>query len=96
MIDLKQNRLDHGTRDKPAWQLIINTPDSDSESSVWFKRKFGLEDTSLRKDGLYQTFDITIRMVTPQTTVSCQLAEELGAVIFSLPESKAEKNKAET
>lgn len=97
MMDLKHSRsLDHGVVSKPTWQLIISAPDSDSQSSLWFARKFGLEQVFLRKDGLYQAFDITIRMITLETPISCQLANETGAVIFSLPESKAEKNKAET
>lgn len=97
MMDLKQSRsLSHGVVTKPTWQLVISAPDSDSQSSLWFARKFGLEHAFLRKDGLYQAFDITIRMITPETIISCQLANEIGAVVFSLPESKAEKNKAET
>lgn len=95
MLDLKKALSDQGDSEKPGWQLIINTSNDSADSSVWFKRKFGLENT-LRKDNLYQAFDITTRLITPQTTISCQLAIELGAVIFSLPESKAEKNEAET
>jgi hypothetical protein len=94
-MDLKQSRLSNGDSTKPTWQLIINVPTNDLDSSVWFKRKFGLENTFLRKDGLYQAFDIIIRMITPQREVSCQLADETGAIIFSLPESKSDKSQTE-
>lgn len=92
---LMQSRSKNGYLTKPSWQLVISAPDIECDSSVWFRRKFELDNTFLRKDALYQTFNITARMTTPYTEVSCQVAEEVGAVIFSLPESKADKNQAE-
>lgn len=94
-MDLKRSQEANGDSTKPAWQLLINVSNSDIESSVWFKRKFGLDNVSLRKDGLYQAFDVNIRMNTPERVISCRSADETGAVIFSLPESTPSKTPAE-
>lgn len=96
-MDLKQSRQANGNDTaKPAWQLVINVPDSNTQSSTWFKKKFGLDNAFLRRDGLYQSFDVNIRMTTPEKEISCQSADETGAVIFSLPESNPVKTLAET
>jgi hypothetical protein len=95
IVALKQARLSTCDSTKPSWQLMINAASSEFDSSIWFRRKFELDGSFIRKDGLYQAFNITIRMATPYTEISCQIAEELGAIIFSLPESKADKNQDE-
>lgn len=96
MMDLKQSRQANNNTAKPAWQLMIDVNDSETASSNWFKKKFGLDENSLRKDGLYQTFDVLTRMNTPEKEISCRSADETGAIIFSLPESDVNKTVAES
>ncbi|KAG2206544.1 hypothetical protein INT47_008561 [Mucor saturninus] len=96
MMDLKQFRQANNNTTKPAWQLMIDVNDSETASSNWFKKKFGLDENSLRKDGFYQTFDVLTRMNTPEKEISCRSADETGAVIFSLPESDVNKTVAES
>lgn len=95
MMDLKKSRETNQNTTKPAWQLMIDVNDSKTDSSNWFKKKFGLHDISLRKDGLYQAFDVLIRMNSPEKEISCRSADETGAIIFSLPECNMNATPAE-
>ncbi|KAI8091527.1 hypothetical protein BDF21DRAFT_409606 [Thamnidium elegans] len=81
---------------KRTWRLLINAPDTVSDSALWFRRKFNLDDLFFRNDALYQAFDIKLHLSTPDTQVACDHAFQTGAIIFSLPESKNDKTPIES
>ncbi|GAA5814801.1 hypothetical protein MFLAVUS_008303 [Mucor flavus] len=81
---------------KRTWRLLISAPDTESDSAIWFRRKFDLDDSFFRNDALYQAFDIKIQLTTPDTQVACDHAYQTGAIIFSLPESKTDKSPIES
>lgn len=74
----------------------MNVPDTKVDSSVWFKRKFGFDDCFDRRVDRYQAFNITLRMITPESALPSQWVDETSAVIFSLPESNQDKTPQET
>ncbi|GAA5814930.1 hypothetical protein MFLAVUS_008433 [Mucor flavus] len=86
---MKKDGLDGSKR---TWELLINAHDTKSDSALWFRRKFDLDDLFYRNDALYQAFDIKIQLTTPNTQVACDHAYQTGAIIFSLPESKIDKS----
>ncbi|KAI9271180.1 SAC3/GANP/Nin1/mts3/eIF-3 p25 family-domain-containing protein [Helicostylum pulchrum] len=90
---MEKNELEGSKR---TWRLLINAPDTESDSAIWFRRKFGLDDLFFRNDALYQAFDVKIQLITPDTKIACDHSYQTGAVIFSLPESKNDKSPIES
>ncbi|KAG2236387.1 hypothetical protein INT48_008369 [Thamnidium elegans] len=81
---------------KCTWRLLINAPDSESDSALWFRRKFNLDDLFFSNNAFYQAFDIKLHLTTPNTQVVCDHAYQTGAIIFSLPESNYNKTHIES
>ncbi|KAG2229504.1 hypothetical protein INT48_002410 [Thamnidium elegans] len=81
---------------KRTWRLLINAPDSDSDSALWFRKKFNLENLFFSNDTLYQEFDIKLHLIIPETQVCCNHVYQTGAIIFSLPESNYDKTPIES
>jgi hypothetical protein len=75
------------TNDKPTWQLLIHTDDNEINSNLWFKKKFNLDNTFNRKIDRLQECNITTRIVNSKSPLPSKLVNEVGAVIFSLPET---------
>ncbi|KAI8975135.1 SAC3/GANP/Nin1/mts3/eIF-3 p25 family-domain-containing protein [Mycotypha africana] len=73
------------------WELLIHVADTRLESSGWFKRKFGLDNTTLQRCDRYVTCDITLKMMTPVTELYEIQALHTKAIIFSLPEHESHK-----
>jgi hypothetical protein len=69
----------------------VNVPNTELDSSIWFKRKFGLDDTFGSRVDRYQAFNITTRMITPESPLPSKWVDETGAIIFSLPEVNQEE-----
>ncbi|KAL7309364.1 actin cytoskeleton and mitosis protein [Mucor circinelloides] len=82
-------------QDKLEWQLFVSVPDEKLDSSTWFSRKFGFDDEFHSRRERYQDFNITTRMITPNSDLPSKWVDEAGAIIFSLPESKESKTPQE-
>ncbi|KAG0761963.1 hypothetical protein G6F24_007168 [Rhizopus arrhizus] len=81
---------------KLNWQLIICTEDTQLQSSAWFKRKFNLDNEFLRNVDHYTTHNITSRMVVPNAyPVTRPIAEEIGGVVFAIPEQNGTETPEE-
>ncbi|CAO3628281.1 unnamed protein product [Mucor hiemalis] len=86
---------ENNSSQKQTWQLLISVPDNDVDSNLWFQRKFGLDDTFLRKVNSYPQCDVISRFITSSSELPSKLVSETGAVIFSLPESRIDKSPEE-
>ena len=82
---------------KINWQLVISVEDTNLESSVWYQRKFGLDDDFLRKTINYAHHDVTMRMISPgMDPISRIVASEIGGLIFALPEANWKNSEEDT
>jgi hypothetical protein len=86
----------HTVNEKLNWQLLVNVLSTELDSSIWFKRKFGFDDTFDSRVDRYQAFNITTRMITPESLLPSKWVDETSAIIFSLPESNQQKTSEET
>ena len=77
--------------EKPRWQLLVHVADVTLDSSHWLSCKFGLDGMS--RTERYKAFDITIRMVTMDTSLPSQWVDETGAIVFSLPEAARQQSQ---
>ncbi|KAI8992583.1 SAC3/GANP/Nin1/mts3/eIF-3 p25 family-domain-containing protein [Pilobolus umbonatus] len=73
---------------KPTWELSVVVADETLASSQWYRHYLKLEQPFSRKIHRFQHCDIKAKMYTPDTIVSSKSCEEIGGILFSLPETE--------